>query len=573
MFKIGDEVICIKDNSWCEKGDWGIVTGFSSIGNPEINFKERKAGKSYKFYVEPEYLQLKNQSNIKPEDMVSGEWYFVYTDNRYLLQFLTIKSNIVSCEKGFNFNLNCKITNTDKVCRIRDIKYIAKGTKEQVFKYFPDEFKKPVNLDNRFKPNTWYKTTDSPYIFYVKNPIENKDLDIFKEHIWGNKYYETQVILGLKGTYNYVEVPLSEIQEYLPEGHVDKLKQDSITEYDGLKIGDEIPITVINEWIKIGNNYHSDGWKTKTNPYSTDIGSKTFTIREFAVNSGVVTVIPNEWSITEGFKAEGLKKFMNNYHKPKINNATFKVGDWVTILNTNIGPAEKIPHFKETGLTGKIQEVVFKSSYNYCVNDIWCNVRKATVQEIIAAGGKPDINDVLKYCEQKYPVGTKYKCIWRQVDNGEDKQFTIRHSLNIKFPEKNSIYESYSGYLYYNGKFAEIVESVKELCEMCGDTGKVLKAKLYPSGHTEEWEDCDECDYHEPVDMKDLVTVKTKGNNTYGEFNYEEAIKSVSTNKTLNLPIIKKQSKNNKPVLLKEQKLVNLSIKKQTKKSILLCQH
>ena len=40
-------------------------------------------------------------------------------------------------------------------------------------------------------------------------------------------------------------------------------------------------------------------------------------------------------------------------------------------------------------------------------------------------------------------------------------------------------------------------------CEECNDTGKVMKAKLYPSGHTEVWEDCEKCQKKEIMFKKD----------------------------------------------------------------------
>lgn len=183
MFKIGDEVICIKDNTWCEKGDWGIVTGFSDIGNPLIDFKERKEGKSYKLYIESENLQLKNQSIIKPEDMVSGEWYEYTSKNsteKWLIKFKSFKENRITTYKSYAYDTKCYFSGSDNHNVIKYITNLKKVTKEQVLEYFPDEFKEPVNLDNRFKPNTWYKTTDNPYTFYVKNPFENGGLDSFK---------------------------------------------------------------------------------------------------------------------------------------------------------------------------------------------------------------------------------------------------------------------------------------------------------------------------------------------------------------------------------------------------------
>jgi hypothetical protein len=68
-------------------------------------------------------------------------------------------------------------------------------------------------------------------------------------------------------------------------------------------------------------------------------------------------------------------------------NATeeFKVGDWVTVIDTNIGKPHETMSFKSGVLTSKITEVSSSIDYRYRVNDIWCDVRRATPSEIFEA--------------------------------------------------------------------------------------------------------------------------------------------------------------------------------------------
>lgn len=47
------------------------------------------------------------------------------------------------------------------------------------------------------------------------------------------------------------------------------------------------------------------------------------------------------------------------------------------------------------------------------------------------------------------------------------------------------------------------VAYAEEECENCGGEGRVMIAKMYPSGHTEVWETCEECwgEGYVPVDI------------------------------------------------------------------------
>jgi hypothetical protein len=62
-----------------------------------------------------------------------------------------------------------------------------------------------------------------------------------------------------------------------------------------------------------------------------------------------------------------------------------KVGDWVTVIDTNIGKPHETIAFKSGVLTSKITEVCSSKDYRYRVNGIWCDVRKATPSEIFEA--------------------------------------------------------------------------------------------------------------------------------------------------------------------------------------------
>jgi len=87
-----------------------------------------------------------------------------------------------------------------------------------------------------------------------------------------------------------------------------------------------------------------------------------------------------------GIEVSHLPKFevMPVGFNPKVEEE-FKVGDWVTVIDTNIGKPHETIAFKSGVLTSKITEVCLSKDYRYRVNGIWCEVRKATTEEIAKA--------------------------------------------------------------------------------------------------------------------------------------------------------------------------------------------
>jgi hypothetical protein len=94
------------------------------------------------------------------------------------------------------------------------------------FQEWCDKFGHKPDFKFKFENNKWYKTLNtSSGTYYVKNKVINGHLDSFKEYICDDKHYYCTINLGSEGTYKYeLLTDLSEIQQYLPDGHVDKIK-------------------------------------------------------------------------------------------------------------------------------------------------------------------------------------------------------------------------------------------------------------------------------------------------------------------------------------------------------------
>jgi hypothetical protein len=83
------------------------------------------------------------ETELKPQDMISGEWYVVETksNNTFLCRFFNINERRVNTDFTYDYR-NERIYNKEGLlCYTDDIKSIRKATREEVLEHFPDEFK------------------------------------------------------------------------------------------------------------------------------------------------------------------------------------------------------------------------------------------------------------------------------------------------------------------------------------------------------------------------------------------------------------------------------------------------
>ncbi len=87
---------------------------------------------------------------------------------------------------------------------------------------------------------------------------------------------------------------------------------------------------------------------------------------------------------------------------------------------------------------------------------IWSNViRKALPHEIPKAELSKE--ELLAEAKRRYPIGTKYKSIWDSENKMSHIGINICRACGIQL-DKHGIVDGSNNYLYYNGKWAEIVE-------------------------------------------------------------------------------------------------------------------
>ena len=123
-----------------------------------------------------ELLEEPNSETLSPETMVSGEWYKVVSilDNEYLFKFDKLHFSQITAFETYLINKSEKISQTN-LMDTSYVKALQKASKEEVEKYYPDEFKKtssePFKLVKDKYYYTWNNDSTFSIIFKVVNPV------------------------------------------------------------------------------------------------------------------------------------------------------------------------------------------------------------------------------------------------------------------------------------------------------------------------------------------------------------------------------------------------------------------
>lgn len=109
-------------------------------------------------------------------------------------------------------------------------------------------------------------------------------------------------------------------------------------------------------------------------------------------------------------------------------------------------------------------------------------VRASTIEEVeqYVKDNKCSIEEILEICKNLYPVGTKFKCVYGNIGTSIEKYDKLTNTWEVTYhknQESNGVHSG-NGWLYYNNKFARIVNQEEELPFKVGD-------KFYYINHPE----------------------------------------------------------------------------------------
>lgn len=106
----------------------------------------------------------------------------------------------------------------------------------EIQQYLPEGHPDKIVKNPKFEVGKWYRVTDGKNKAIGKSLWYAKSLSVLNGVIKAGEYWHdylsTDGCFGSIGDYTFTEVPLSEIQQYLPDGHPDKIKiEEKIPEY------------------------------------------------------------------------------------------------------------------------------------------------------------------------------------------------------------------------------------------------------------------------------------------------------------------------------------------------------
>ncbi len=321
--------------------------------------------------------------------------------------------------------------------------------------------KKEPNVE--FIPGKWYKLIDCENAYRKCSQIPVEDRLPYSELIVNSDY---RCETGSSGDLTRIKLveDLSEIQEYLPEGHPDKVTKQKFEigkwykwyqknhgkyHYGKVKrIGIESDTIVMSPWIIQCDNYSYSG--------TFDL-SKTEQIQEISV--------------------EEIQEFLPSNHPDKITSDVFKKGEYIVIIKI-------IKSYSKDFTSNYIYKQ--KEDYKYLRSELdnygsttngWEIIGKkdshtwryATQEEIdeYERRGKPydvtelqkkelSMKEIQEECKKRFPIGCTYFTLDESTYVLKDDSYTYR------IIEQTIWAHSGGGLLYAEGKYAELVSLPEE---------------------------------------------------------------------------------------------------------------
>lgn len=411
--------------------------------------------------------------NVK--DLIEGRvYYFDWISDtqtvNYISRYSTSKKVLLNISsRNFN-NISYNFWEDKPINNIREatqdeIDWLEACEKEGKF------VDKPIGK-KEFIVDKWYKSGSENYIKFKEITRSTTDTynKVFGETISYKRYnsfdYWASTELEKRALNNGPLEDLSEIQQYLPENHIDKIKSEYLKPEELIEgcwyiVKTGTPFEALFKFKKIKSDailYDGDYYD-----YGSDL--------KLGNNTNGLCDVNSIKELKPASNEEVLKYFPDE----KFSDESLKVGDWAiglsyahlgSICYNNGVKAFKILFidynnnrftYQHIDNQGKSWE---SSDYNFNL------IRKATNSEI----PKMRFEEALIECKKRYPIGTKFHPLSRKYPNGDIYQtFTIEGNMFLEF--KNSVYKSKeaiienetSGILWYNGVFAEIVEEGNNL--------------------------------------------------------------------------------------------------------------
>jgi len=306
-----------------------------------------------------------------------------------------------------------------------------------------------IELDKRFK-----------HIFkYEKDAKKDISVCLKNGHYsFNSKIWEKSISFDYVMLTEVKELSIQEIQKYLPDNHIDKIKKYNY---------EVVHCTTQEEWNfvcqKLGY-VKFNNWNTYKEKSCIDLQTKSFAdTTEIAYGNGKAKILSfQEWCDKFNYKPD----FMNKEND-------FKVGDWVVCINCRAqlynesieNKAFKILEINNNGVSDNYV-TGFAKMYPFLMRiegGIYFKyLRKAKLEEIPTKDLSNE--ELLEIAKQYYPINTRFRIAHMPeytVTVKDHEKYYHQTDKTVNFNIIEEIDGCKGACVYFNGKWAEIISTPK----------------------------------------------------------------------------------------------------------------
>lgn len=511
---IGRYIRALVDNphsgSRVYKGDIGKI-----INKGQVDFQNRKGynctcaldknNLGTKYELLPEDYSPEQENKEPNVEFIPGKWYkLINCKNAYRkCSKIPVEDRLPYSELIENGGYRCETGSIGDLTRIKLIEDLS-----EIQEYLPEGH--PDKVKNfKFEIGKWYSFNwdrfgkNSIVIAKIKEVREKDFIISWRSYLWKDNDYNDEDGYMFKDISNIKELSIDEVQQYLPDGHSDKIIEQKFE---------------IGKWYKWYQKNHGNYHYGKV---KTTLETDTFVMSPWIIqcddynHSGTFDLSKAE-QIQE-ISVEDIQEFLPNNHPDKITSDVFKKGEYIVLISDG----------QSTGGTTLVQSNQFIKNHCYKVreNNIFLrpeldsdgsitngwqcilynpnrfhetrNWRYATEKESIEyeRRGKPydvtelqkkqlSMEEIQEECKKRFPIGCTFT-------NTKGKTNVLKDDSSTYAIVGQNIWAHYlAGSLYEAGKWATLVslpeENITEIPEYVecinyfGDkyTGKIYNTKL-----------------------------------------------------------------------------------------------
>lgn len=443
-----------------------------------------------KYELLPEDYSPEQEVKESNVEFIPGKWY------KYNRWYIKYKEHIDGVWRSSEEIDSCKKYREKESSfgdRDSDDKKILLIDLSEIQDFLPEGH--PDKVKNfKLEVGKWYSFNwdwSGKYRIVIAKIKEVTDIDIivsWRNYTWKKNDYNTSDGYNLSEISNIKELSIDDIQQYLPDGHPDKITKQ------------KFEIGKWYKWYQKNHGKYHHGKVEKINLETDTLAMSPWIIQCDEYQFSGYFALSEAEQIQE-ISVEEVQEFLPKNHSDKITSSEFKKGEYIVIT-------DKFDSWVKDFISNYIYKQRKDSTYlqpEYdsldSITNGWAkytrnnshNWRYATQEEIneYERRGKPydvtelqkkelSMKEIQEECKKRFPIGCTY------INTDGEKYVLEDDPYTYVIANQNIWAHSGAGCLYQNGKWAELVSlpeenitEVPEYVECFKDYGEAIKGKVY----------------------------------------------------------------------------------------------